>query len=208
MRTCRALPAFVASGMLALVVLGCGESSQPGATTGGSAAASGAVVRVAALDRPARGEHDAIPEEIANQEIMRGQLDLATAHLVRAGEGEPVWLARSADGRSVCVVAAGTLNCTYAQELADSGFAPALSWQLNEPVHVSGIASDAVDHVEVTLRNGAVERVEVMDNVLSLELFALPRAISWVGPDGRKKLDYSNLRRKTRLPASARAARR
>lgn len=182
--------ALAAAGLLVFVALGCGESSQPGATAEVESApvAAAQPASVAALERP-QTRRDEIPVGVASQEIMLGAIDLPTARLVRTTP-RSIWLARSPDRKLVCVVMAGSLGCSNVRELKSRGFVPSMSFRRGEPFHVSGIAGDAVDAIDVELADGTVRSVEVVGNLLMVDLARAPRSLAWDGPQGREEMSF------------------
>ncbi|HZV76044.1 MAG TPA: hypothetical protein VFF79_20220 [Conexibacter sp.] len=184
--------ALAAIGVLAVVALGSGDP-QPSAAPSFETVPVTARAPIGALLRPASSGRDAIPPAVARQKIMRDAIDPASARVVRA-IGRRVWLTRSLDGGSVCVVAAGSLSCSHVEEIARRGLGPALAYRAGGPVHVSGIASDDVKTVDVTLADGPVRTVAVAGNFLALDVPRMPRAMSWVGPRGRETFRFPRLR--------------
>jgi hypothetical protein len=172
---------------------GFGDASTSTTETGTTPAAVAAREHVAALRQPAAPANDTVASEVADGPLLSDDpVDLASARMVR-GVGRAVWLAISSDGQSVCEVTSGALACPPVSEVVEKGLSPVLVTRAGEPVHVSGVASDAVGSVDVVLADGSVETVEVSDNYFAIDLPDVPRALRWTGPGGAETFRFPEL---------------
>jgi hypothetical protein len=154
--------------------------------TAAHAAASQGLARLApevAALRVARGPSDAVTDELVGSTLLNdGVADPALAR--RVGYTKPAWLVPASDGRSICVLTTASLSCPLSTDVLEHGLAPSVSWTAQGPVRVSGIASDAVNSVDVILADGTVQAVEVANSLLDYSADRAPREVRWTGPDG------------------------
>jgi len=142
---------------------------------------------LATLDRANTGR-DAVDAAVARQPLVGETMSLSTARVVRSGP-KAVWLGNSADGRSVCVVTAGSLACPPVSEIHDRGLSPAITVNGTDIV-VSGVASDEVRTVDVVLADGSVQTVAVASNYFSVPLTQWPQGLRWTGPAGSEQFTF------------------
>ena len=137
---------------------------------------------VAAL-RASHSPNDAVSDRLVHSALLSdGVADAGLAR--RVGFSKPVWFLPGADGQSMCVLTPASLNCPLSKDVEDHGFAPSMSWTAQGPVRVTGIASDAVARVEIVQADGAVNAVDVTNNLLDYASERAPREVRWTGPDG------------------------
>ncbi|ADB49718.1 hypothetical protein [Conexibacter woesei] len=127
---------------------------------------------------------DAISEQIADGPLLAdGVVALDSARRVRTGS-KSGWLASTSDGTGVCVVIAGGLTCPPVDHVVEQGLSPGYVVREGEPVHVFGVASDAVADAALLLRDGSTRSVTIADNFFAVDTAAVPIEMRWIGPDG------------------------
>jgi hypothetical protein len=140
-----------------------------------------------ALLRRARGANDDM--NAADVSASPGAADTVDVKSARkANKERRLFVAPSTDGNAVCVLAPGETNCPLADDLVSEGAAPAVFWHADGLVHVTGVATDSVDSVEVVYSDGTVQRLAASDNVLDAQLRERPSVIRWDGPNGREEI--------------------
>jgi hypothetical protein len=179
---------------LALIV---GNSvSEPAPASAGpvqdAAALAQARHEVSVLARAANAG-DTLPAQVVDSVLMADDpVDPDSVRLVR-GAGRAMWLASSADGRAICEIAAGALACPPVDEIVTRGLSPVIFSRQGEPVHISGVAIDTVETVEVVLNDGHTTSVPVVHNLFTLDVDGWPRGLRWTGPNGPESFSFPQL---------------
>lgn len=139
---------------------------------------------VPVLARP-RIASDAVPDAIAQSPILTdGVADLSESRRVQRDGSDDAWIAPSSNRESVCLIAAGELNCPSVRDIETRGAAVATFWHATGPIRVTGIATEQVRSVEVLDADGVAAEVPVADGSFLYESTRAAREVRWVGPSG------------------------
>lgn len=147
---------------------------------------------VAILERP-RTVADRLPEQILRGPLLSDRPAIAAQ--ARRVTGRKAWIAPSADGVAVCLIAPGELACPPRSAIARQGAAFAFGKHVDTPYRVTAIAADSVTSATVIAHDGSEHRVAVVDNHIEYETRHRPRGVRWEGPAGPQELRLPDVRR-------------
>lgn len=203
----RTIPQLLLLGSLAAAVSvahGASRPDDPVAAPAVAAAAPAPTATAAAAQGRARARaqlsvlrsardlrRDAVPMQVLHDRLLAdGAVDLANARRVSGAGGESVWIAPSADGKSVCGVRAGAVACPSLALLEVTGLSPGINGRAGESFHVWGIAGDDVSSIVLELSDGRRSSVSVTDNFFDVETRTWPRGLTWTGPEGAESFTF------------------
>jgi hypothetical protein len=146
-------------------------------------------VRIGVLSR-SRREEDIVDRLIANGPLLDDSVaDLSRSRRVRVGASH-AWIAPSANGEAVCLIAPGELACPGASVIERDGADPGVFWHADGPIRVAGIAADVVTSVTVIYTDGARRAASVDNNAFVVADPRAPRQVAWTGPDGPERVTF------------------
>lgn len=166
-----------------------GDPAPPAAFPGPAPAPDRAAIaqgkaNVGALREARQPATDAIAERIADGPLLAdGIVALDSARRVRTGPGSS-WLASTSDGTGICAVQSGGMICPPVEHVVEQGLSPGYVKRQGEPVHVFGIATDAVTEAVLLLHDGTTRSVPIADNFFAVDTAAVPLEMRWNGPNG------------------------